>query len=114
MTSTAKETVLLFLNAMNAEDFELARKYVADDMKFTGVMGARDSADAYFADMEKMKFKYEIKKVLADNHDVSVFYDINMSGKTIFTSGWYHVDNGKIEWFKVLFDPRPLLEPTEK
>ncbi|HVS92089.1 MAG TPA: nuclear transport factor 2 family protein [Mucilaginibacter sp.] len=114
MTSTAKETVLLFLNAMNAEDFELARKYVADDMKFIGVMGTRDNAASYFADMEKMRFKYEIKKVLADNHDVSVFYDINMSGQTIFTSGWYHVNDGKIEWFKVLFDPRPLLESAEK
>jgi len=114
MTTTAKETVLLFLNALNSEDFEAARKYVHDDLKFIGVMGERDSADAYISDMEKMKFKYEIRKALGDNTDVAVFYDIDMSGKKIFTSGWYHVINGKIEWFKVLFDPRPLLEHAEK
>jgi hypothetical protein len=45
-------------------------------------MGTRHGADAYFADMGKMKFKYEIKKTFAD---------------------------GKIREFRVLFDPRPLL-----
>ena len=113
-TISAKETVLLFLNALNAEDFEAARKYVSDDMKFEGVMGQRDGAEIYFGDMKKMKFKYEIKKALADNGDVMIFYDINMSGRKIFSSGWYHVENGKIECFKVLFDPRPLLEVVEK
>jgi hypothetical protein len=111
MTSiNAKETVMLFINAMNAENFDTAKKYVSDDMKFIGVMGTRDGAEAYFKDMEKMKFKYDIKKAFADQNDVSLFYDINMGGQTIFSSGWYHVVNGKIAWFKVLFDPRPLLE----
>jgi hypothetical protein len=77
-------------------------------------MGKRDGADVYFSDMKKMKFKYEIHKALDDGNDVAVFYDIDMSGKKIFSSGWYHVINGKIEWFKVLFDPRPLLEHTPK
>lgn len=114
MTTTAKETVLLFLNAMNSENFEDARQYVKDDMKFIGVMGSRDNADAYFSDMEKMKFKYEIKKAIGDNTDVAVFYDINMGKHSIFSSGWYHVNHGKIEWFKVVFDPRPVLQPQDK
>ena len=114
MTISPKETVLLFINAMNAEDFEAARNYVSDDLKFIGVMGTRDNADAYFTDMSKMKFKYNIKKVFADANDVSLWYDIDMGGKTIFSSGWYHVENGQVEWFKVLFDPRPLLEQAPK
>ncbi len=113
-TSSPKETVLLFINSMNAEDFEAARKYVSDDMKFIGVMGSRDNADAYFKDMSKMKFKYNLKKVFADGSDVCLWYDIDMGGKTIFTSGWYHVEDGKVDWFKVLFDPRPLLEQPPK
>lgn len=109
-----KETVLLFINAMNAEDFEAARKYVNDDLKFIGVMGTRDNAETYFNDMAKMKFKYHIKKAFADGNDVCLWYDIDMGGKTIFSSGWYHVEDGKVEWFKVLFDPRPLLEHAPK
>jgi limonene-1,2-epoxide hydrolase len=110
ITKRSKETVLSFIKALNEEDFEEARKYVSDDLKFIGVMGTRDGADTYFEDMKKMKFKYNIHKAFADGTDVCLFYDINMSGKKIFSSGWYHVEDNKITWFKVLFDPRPLLE----
>lgn len=106
----AKETVLSFVEALTREDFETAREYVTDDLQFTGVLGSRDGADAYFKDMEKMKLKYDIQKVFADEHDVCLFYDIDMSGKRIFSCGWYHVEDGKIKHFRVLFDPRPLLE----
>lgn len=111
-TESAK-TVTAFLKALNDEDFKAARELLSDDMKFAGVMGTRDSAGSYIADMEKMKFKYYIKKVFEDGNDVAVFYDIDMGGKTIFCSGWYHLAYGKIKTFKVLFDPRPLMEKKE-
>ena len=110
LTAEASKTVKSFLKALNDEDFKAAREYLSDDMKFVGVMGSRDGGDAYIADMEKMKFKYEIKKVFEDGNDVSVFYNIDMGGKTIFCSGWYHLSHGKINSIKVIFDPRPLLE----
>lgn len=113
-TSTTAKTVLAFINAMNAEDFETARSYVTDDLKFEGVLGTRDGAGAYFKDMEKMKLKYEIHKVFFDEDDVCLFYNIIMSGKNIFTAGWYKVANNKIKSFKVVFDPRPLLEQSPK
>lgn len=105
----AKDTVLAFIDAMNKEDFKAARNFVAPDMDFIGVMGSRHGADAYFSDMEKMKFKYEIKKTFADDNDVCLWYDIDMGKKTITSAGWYHLADGKIDEFKVLFDPRPLL-----
>lgn len=110
ITAESAKTVKSFLKALNNEDFEAARNYLADDVKFIGVMGTRDSGDDYMADMEKMKFKYDIKKIFEDGNDVSVFYDIDMGGKTIFCSGWYHLLHGKINSIKVIFDPRPLLE----
>jgi len=60
--------------------------------------------------MEKMRFKYDIKKTFTDEDDVCLLYDINMQGTTIFTCGWYKVQNGKIKSLKVVFDPRPILE----
>lgn len=108
--SQSADTVNAFLKAMNEENFTEARRYTADDMQFEGVMGTRDGAEAYFKDMEHMKLKYAVKRMFEDGDDVSVFYDITMSGKEIFSSGWYHVTDGKIQWFKVLFDPRPLLD----
>ena len=113
ITKTGK-TVQSFLKALNDEDFKGARECLNDNLKFIGVMGTRDGGDVYIADMEKMKFKYDIKKIFEDGNDVSVFYDINMGGTTIFSSGWYQLSGGKISLIKVIFDPRPLLEKSDK
>lgn len=109
--TTAKEVVMGFLNAMNHFNYSAAREYVAGNLIFRGVMGTRDGADVYFEDMEKMRFRYHIKKIIAEDNDVSVLYDIEMQGHTIPTSGWYEVEDGKISIIRVLFDPRPLLDP---
>jgi len=111
--STSGNTVKNFLNALNDEDFDTARTFLNNDMKFIGVMGTRDSADTYIADMARMKFKYNIQKLFEDGNDVSVFYDINMGGPTIFCSGWYQLSDGRISTLKVIFDPRPLLEKKQ-
>lgn len=108
------DMLLSFIQAMNGEDFESARSYVNDNMKFIGVMGSQDGADAYFTDMAKMKFKYSVKKVFADDGDVCLFYDIDMDNVTAFSCGWYHLVDGKIDTIRVLFDPRPVLEAGRK
>lgn len=110
----AREIVESFLDALNRKDYDRARTYLRDDMQFIGVLGKRDGADEYIADMSKMQFRYAIQKVIADDHDVAVFYDIDMGGITAFSAGWYHMAYGKIKTFKVLFDPRPVLEAQEK
>lgn len=108
MTETG-DMVLDFIQAMNAEDFDAAREFTSNDLKFFGVLGSRDGADDYFNDMKKMKFKYEVRKALADDDDVCLFYDIDMGSATVFSCGWYHIKNGKIDTIRVLFDPRPIL-----
>ncbi len=57
-----------------------------------------------------MKLKYQVKKVFSDGDDVCVLYDIAMQGKDIFSSGWYKLVDGKINWFKVVFDSKPFLK----
>src|SRR5688572_26940784 len=92
-STSAKEVVMNFVKALNAEDFKTARSYAHDQMKFIGVIGQRDGADAYFQDMERMKLKYDIKKAFADENDVCILYEMQMSGLTIFGCGWYKVDD---------------------
>jgi hypothetical protein len=105
----AKVVVLDFINALNTENFEIARAQLHDDMTFKGVMGERNGADNYIGDMKKMKFKYNIKKVFVDHDEVCLWYDINMGEKAIFSSGWYKLEDEKIKSFQVIFDPRPIL-----
>ncbi len=111
--TNAKEIVTSFVEALNNEDFKTARNYVSDDMVFAGVLASRNGADKYFKDIEKMKMKYEIKKVL-DGNDVCILSDVSMQSVSMFTCSWYKVKNGKINSLKVVFDPRPALELTEK
>lgn len=109
---TAKDVVLSFIKALNMEDFVAARICVHDDLTFEGVLGTRKGADSYFNDMEKMRLKYNIKKVFQDGNDVCLLYDINMSGTEVFTCGWYQLETNKIKSLKVVFDPRPLLQQS--
>ena len=114
LTTNAKEVVLAFIGALNKEDFTAARNYLTNDMSFKGVLGSRDGADEYMNDMQKMKFKYDLKKTIAEGNDVCLFYDIDMGHVTIFGCGWYQVNDGKINSFRVIFDPRPVLEPSNR
>jgi len=107
--SQEKEVVLSFLDALNNEDFKTVRHYLSEDMVFDGVLGHREGADTYVDDMKKMKFKYKVLKAFADEGDVCVLYDINMSGEKIYTAGWYKVQDNKIRSLRVVFDPRPIL-----
>lgn len=108
----SKEVVLTFVDALNRSDFDAARKCVTEDLKFEGVLGSREGGDAYFRDMKHMNLKYDVKKAVADGDDVCVFYDIKMSGVTVFCAGWYQLSGGKIRSFRVVFDPRAVLEAT--
>jgi predicted ester cyclase len=113
-SKNSREVVLAFLDALNRSDFDAARKYVADDMKFVGVLGSREGGDAYFRDMKHMRLKYDIKKVFADGDDVCLFFDVTMAGVTVLCAGWYQLSNGKIRLYRVIFDPRAVLEAAEK
>lgn len=110
VTTDSRQIVLAFIKAMNDLDYQKARTFVTDDFNFVGVLGARNGAEPYFNDMQKMKFRYNVLKSFADGNDVCLFYDIDMSGQTIFCCGWYQLQNDKIKSFRVVFDPRPLLE----
>jgi hypothetical protein len=105
-----KQIVLDFIEAMNQFDYEKAKTYVTNDLSFVGVLGTRSGADAYLNDMQKMRFQYKVIKAFADGDDVCLIYDINMGEQTIFCFGWYQLQNDKIKSFRVVFDPRPLLE----
>lgn len=106
--------VLSCINALNEEDFDKAKNYVSDDMVFEGVLGSRNSAEAYFSDMKKMKLKYDILKAFEEDDDVCLLYNLHMGELVLFGCGWYHLKDGKINSLKVVFDPRPVLEAQQK
>lgn len=109
-TIDARNLVLAFIEALNREDFRHARDFVGDDFRFDGVLGSRRGSKDYFADMERILLKYDVKKVFVDGNDVCLFVDVAMQGTSILTCAWYQVADGKIQSLRVVFDPRPILE----
>jgi len=108
--SEAVEVVSSFINALNEQDWNAARKFVSNDMIFEGIQGSKENAEAYFHDVERMRLKYNIQKIFEDGKDVCLIYEFSMWGETLPGCGLYHIENGKINSLRVIFDPRPLLE----
>jgi hypothetical protein len=115
LKGNAKDTVLSFISALNNEDYEKAREYVSDDIVFEGVNGAANNKDDYFKGLIPLQLKYEIIKTFIDGTDVCVLYNLPRAGTKIFTVGWYKIDDsGKINFLKVVFDPRRLQQSTNQ
>lgn len=110
----AKDVVLSFIKAINDEDFSESGTYLSENMTFTGPLGTRNGAKEYMADMERMKFKYKIKRIFHKEFDVCILCDVNISGVVVLCCNWYHVAEDKIDSLQVIFDPRPVLEAKNK
>src|SRR6202012_6186763 len=93
----AGQTVLDMLSAINEGDFATAHAMVGDDFKFDGVMGSRDSAEAYFADLPKMKMHYSVIRSFSSGKDVCILSNLRMGDKDqeIFCCSWYQFRQGK-------------------
>jgi limonene-1,2-epoxide hydrolase len=112
--TSARETVLSFIQALNEEDFQAAGHYVNEEFSFVGVLGSTHGAATYLEDMKRLKIKYDIQKVFVEGADVCLLCDYSMAGVTTFGCGWYHLEKGKISSLRVVFDPRALLENASK
>lgn len=109
MSTITQNVAEQFIQYLNEENFDQAESCLDPGFKFIGVLGTRDNASVYMKDMRQMKFKYQIIKTFTSGEDVCFWYTIELGGKTMESSGWYQIQNGKIHSLKVLFDPRPLL-----
>jgi len=109
---STKGVVLSFIDALNTENFEEARKYIADDLSFVGAMGTRQGGDTYINDMKGLLLKYNISKTFVEEDDVCLIYNIRFRNlnEPIYSCGLYRLENGKIKSIRVVFDPRPLLQ----
>lgn len=109
----AKDTVLSFIDTLNNMDFKTARDYVSDDISFSSPLGVREGVESYIGDMERLKIKFDVKKVFVDGNDICLLYDFNAGSINLFGCGWYQVENGKIRSLKVVYDPRSILESSK-
>ena len=109
MFNKKTELVKEFIECLNREAFDEAQHYLYEGFVFEGVLGRREGAQVYIKEMKQLKLKYRILQVFEAADAICLWYTIDMAGKPVLASGWYHINNGQIHSLKVLFDPRPLL-----
>jgi hypothetical protein len=118
MTRDPKTLATTYFTAWKNKDFETLRSVLADDVTFSGPMGSADGADECVQGMEGMSRQMDdivLHAVVADESDVITWYDLKMQGiGPLPTANWSHVDNGKITSIRATFDPRPMLEASDK
>jgi hypothetical protein len=111
----AKEIVMSYLNALDSQNYDSARNWLADNVLVKGPAGEAFRSPAEFISMmQKQRGKYDIKKVFVDGDDVCVLYDFITEAVTAFFSSWYKVKDGKIISIQTVFDPRPFAAMQEK
>jgi hypothetical protein len=101
-----------YFEAWKAGDFERLRSILADDATFDGPLGKASNADECIAGLQRMSQMVTdivVRKTFVDGSDALTWFDLH-TAKTepLPTVNWRHVENGKITWIRVTFDPRPL------
>jgi hypothetical protein len=78
-------------------------------------MGSFDKAEPYLKYLEHWVVNglyLDVKKVFVDGNDVCEFHEVNVEKlpAPLLVCMWFHVDDGKINSIKIVFDPRPYLQ----
>jgi hypothetical protein len=103
----------VYFEAWQARDFTRLRSVLADDVTFDGPLGRASNADECIAGLERMSqiiTGIEIRKTFVDGPDVLTWLDLHTTqAGSLPAVNWRHVEDGKIRWIRVTFDPRPLM-----
>jgi limonene-1,2-epoxide hydrolase len=116
--SSAKETVMEFVQALERKDFKTVRSYMSDNISVVAPGPEKlisfNKAEPYATYLEHANLPpFEIKKEFADSNDVCLLYEITYREPpvTTFVCGWFHVnDDGKISSIRYVADIRQLLQ----
>lgn len=95
-------------------DFKAARSYLKDDLSYVSPLNSFHGVEPYLKYNQSLHLpKPDIKKVFADGDDVCLLYEMTLATNTapLFVSMWVRVDGGKISSIRLVFDPRPFVQP---
>jgi hypothetical protein len=103
-----------FYAAAQKRDMAAARGYLHDGLVFVGLFETYPNADAYiaaFTGLLQITVRLDIKKIIAQDEDVAVFFELETkapAAATTFVAEWHRVKDGKIVRSQSAFDGRPF------
>jgi len=117
MSSTVAEVGATYFDAWKHGDFDALRAILADDATFDGPLGHASNAEECVAGLRRMSTVVTDiveRKSFVDGPDVITWFELHTADTgPLPTVNWRHVENGKIAWIRVAFDPRPLAGPPK-
>lgn len=112
MAEDTERVEAAYFSAWKARDFEALKSVLADDVTYDGPQGHLDGPDAYAGFMERLSQTMTgivVLKRFVTGSDVLTWFDLHTSvAPPRPTANWSHVENGKISWVRVTFDPQPM------
>lgn len=113
--TSAKEIVDGYNQALGAKDFDAARRFLADNLRFEGPIDRFDRADDYVAAITRlhgMVRGVEHQGTIVEGDQVAVFYTLDTPVAKSPVAEWYTVAGGKITRLRAYFDARPFAPPA--
>lgn len=112
-TETTRAAATTYFDAWRARDFDRLRTVLHPDVRFTGVMGAAEGADACIAGLrgmaESIMTDITLDARVVEGADAMTWFALHTAHTDpIPTVNWSHVEHGVITRIRVTFDPRPL------
>jgi ketosteroid isomerase-like protein len=102
-----------YFDSWKRKDFEGLRAILADDVTFSGPMGTASGADDYvkqLAGFVETLDDITVEKMVADDRDVLTWFNLHpKGGEPVPVVNWCHVEDGRAQRVRVVFDPRSLL-----
>jgi hypothetical protein len=101
------------MDAFAAKDQERSRRLLHPTMTFVGPLESLSNAADYLASIQRLEAivtRIDRRKVVADEHDACVIYDLvtNTPAGTSRVAQWFHVEGDLITAIETFFDARPF------
>jgi len=119
MTTTTTEIILAYHRAFYSNKRGAVRKLLADKGSFNGPLNSFTNPDLFLdsaAIFMKLTLKTVVKKIFVDDNQACILYDSAYSVPSIPVlpiASWFKVESGKINFFRVHFDPSKFLIAEE-
>lgn len=112
MTQDTEQVEATYFSAWKARDFQALKSVLAQDVTYDGPQGHLDGPDAYTRFMERLSQTMTdivVLKRFVTGPDVLTWFDLHTSvAPPRPTANWSHIEDGKISWVRVTFDPQPM------
>ncbi|GAA4095581.1 MULTISPECIES: nuclear transport factor 2 family protein [Streptomyces] len=109
----SKEIAAAYIAAWRGKEFDTLRSLLADAFEYVGPLARLDHPDACRESLERMSpvtTDLAVERVFVSGADVVTWFTLHTTiAPPTPVANWIHVENGKINRIRAVYDPRALI-----